>query len=391
MIKNQWYVAEYSDEIPNGGHKRVKMLGLEFVVFRDSKGKISCLSDVCIHRGASLGSGMVVDDAIECPYHGWRFNGGGKCVKIPSQEPGVKIPPRAKVDAYPVLEKYGMIWVFMGDLPEAERPPLPPFPEFEDPAWRCIRGTYEWKANYARITENGIDPSHAAFVHPSFGDKEAPQVHEFTLEQDEWSAYAELKFVPPEYKGMWKFFRKAKRSMVTVRNGFHVSGAHVRIQIRPTPTWSTVIFDVNTPIDETTTITRWIMARNFLTQKIWDGDSRRRTLRIFEQDRVIMEKVCPELLPVYLHEEVSVKSDGIMVAWRNKRRELIEKGWALDVDAMERDVQGKRAMVIPSPDRANPAEAKDFLLKTVPLVDGERVRAEALKQRHGGSAPAAAE
>jgi hypothetical protein len=105
-----------------------------------------------------------------------------------------------------------------------------------------------------------------------------------------------------------------------------------------------------------------------------------------------MEKVCPELLPVYLHEEVSVKSDGIMVAWRNKRRELIEKGWALDVDAMERDIQGKRAMVIPSPDRADPKEAKDFLLKTVPLVDGERVRQEALKQRHGGApAPQAAE
>jgi phenylpropionate dioxygenase-like ring-hydroxylating dioxygenase large terminal subunit len=382
MIKNQWYVAEDSVAIAPNGRKRIKLCGLDYVLFRDGAGKAHCLSDVCIHRGASLGGGQVVEGAIECPYHGWRFNGAGKCVRIPSLGKEAAISPRAKVDSYPTLERYGWIWVFLGDAPEAERPPLPDFAEWEAPGWRSIRGDHRWNANYARIVENGIDPSHAAFVHPSFGDREKPEIHDFDVVQDEHSAFATVTFLPPDYKGFWKAIRP-KRSPVVVRNGFHVSGAHVRIEVNITPTWKMVIFDVNTPIDETTTLTRWIMARNFMTAGIFDADSRKRTIKIFEQDRAIMEYVTPELLPIYLHEEVSVKSDAIMVAWRNKRRELIEKGWALDVDAIARDVDGKRAMVMPSPDRAPGAEgAKDFLLKTVPLVDGARVRSEALAQRH---------
>jgi hypothetical protein len=144
-----------------------------------------------------------------------------------------------------------------------------------------------------------------------------------------------------------------------------------------------VIFDVNTPIDENTTLTRWIMMRNFMMLPIFDADSRRRTMNVFEQDAAIMEYVAPELLPVYLHEEVTVKPDALMVAWRNKRRELIEKGWAIDSDAMKRDVDGRRAMVMPSPARAQGApHAKDFLLKSVPLINADIIRKRALEQRH---------
>jgi phenylpropionate dioxygenase-like ring-hydroxylating dioxygenase large terminal subunit len=382
MIKNQWYVAEESAAIRPGERKRVKLCGLDFVLYRNERGEAFCLSEVCIHRGASLGGGQVVEGAIECPYHGWRFGGDGACVRIPSLGPDARIPARAKVDAYPVKEYLGWIWVFLGDAAEEDRPPFPDFPEYGAKGWRTIRGEFLWNANYARIVENGIDPSHAAFVHPSFGDRNKPEIHDFAVEADAHSAYASVTFLPPEYKGLYKLIR-AQRDPVTVRNGFHVSGAHVRIEIQITASWRIVIYDVNTPIDETTTLTRWIMARNFMIHPMFDGDSRKRTIKIFEQDAVIMEGITPELLPVYLHEEVSVKSDAIMVAWRNKRRELIEKGWAIDVEAVNRDVEGKRAMVMPSPGRAPDAPgARDYLLKTVPMVDGERLRAEALAQRH---------
>jgi phenylpropionate dioxygenase-like ring-hydroxylating dioxygenase large terminal subunit len=386
MIKNQWYVAEDSAAIPANTRKRVRLCGLDFVLWRDEAGKVSCLSDVCIHRGASLGGGLVVEGDIECPYHGWRFGSDGACTRIPSLGKDAPISPRARVDAYPVIEQYGWIWVFLGELPEEERPPLPDFPEFTAPGWRTIRGEYFWKANYARIVENGIDPSHAAFVHPAFGDRNRPEVKDFAVDQDEHSAYAIVTMDPPTPKGIWKHLRK-ERSPVVVRNGYHVSGAHVRIEINITKTWKLVIFDVNTPIDEHNTLTRWIMARNFMTLPMFDADSRKRTLNIFQQDTAIMEYVAPELLPVYLHEEVSVKSDAIMVAWRNKRRELIEKGWAIDTDAMKRDVDGRRAMVIPSPARAPGSPvARNFLLKTVPMVDGEALRKEALSQRHSMAA-----
>jgi phenylpropionate dioxygenase-like ring-hydroxylating dioxygenase large terminal subunit len=380
MIKNQWYVAADASEIGDAPVNR-RLCGLDFVLFRAKDGSIACLSDICIHRGASLSRGLNQNGEVECPYHGWRFGKNGRCTRIPSLGADAKISPRARVDSYPVQEKYGWVWVFLGDLPEAERPPLPVFEEWEKPQWRKIRGEFKWNANYARIVENGIDPSHAAFVHPSFGDREKPEIHDFDVDQDAHSAYATVTFLPPDYKGMWKMIRP-KRSPVVVRNGFHVSGAHVRIEVNITKSWKMVIFDVNTPIDETTTLTRWIMARNFMTSSMFDADSTKRTLKIFLQDQAIMEHVTPELLPTFLHEEVSVKSDAIMVAWRNKRRELIEKGWSIDIDAWRRD-EDKRALVMPCPARANPEESKEFLLRPVPFKDGATVRDEAVKQRHG--------
>ena len=108
-------------------------------------------------------------------------------------------------------------------------------------------------------------------------------------------------------------------------------------------------------------------------------------MNVFEQDSAIMEYVAPELLPIYLHEEITVKPDAIMVAWRNKRRELIERGWAIDSDAMVRDVNGRRAMVMPSPARGPDSDvAGDFLLKSVPLIDANTIRERALAQRHKG-------
>lgn len=387
MIINQWYVAEDSAAIAKNTRKRVVMCGLDFVIWRDAHGQAFCLSDVCIHRGASLGGGKVVENAIECPYHGWRFGGDGVCTRIPSLGVDAVIPPRARVDSYPIIERYGWIWVFLGDQEEALRPPLPDLEVWNDPKWRLIRGEYRWNANYARIVENGTDPSHAAFVHPAFGDPAKPEVGEFIVEEDDYSAFAILKMDPPEPKGIWKLIGP-KREKVTTKNGFHISGAHVRIEVDVTPYAKMIIFDVNTPIDENTTITRWIMARNFLTWPIFDKDSRRRTLNVFEQDREIMEHVAPELLPIYLHEEVTVRPDAIMVAWRNKRRELIERGWAIDRDLMRRDIDGRRAMVMPSPARAaGSPHARNFLLKTVPLLDKDRVRNDALQQRHTNPQP----
>lgn len=185
MIINQWYVAEEAINITDKP-KRVKLLGFDYVLFRGEDGEITCLSDVCIHRGASLGEGQILNGCVECPYHGWQFNPLGTVVKIPSLPADTKIPSRARVDCYPVKEKYGWIWVFLGDLAEEDRPPLPDFPEYDDTAnWRTVRGQFLWKANYARVVENGLDFAHAPFVHPSFGDRTNAVIHDFELEQDE--------------------------------------------------------------------------------------------------------------------------------------------------------------------------------------------------------------
>jgi phenylpropionate dioxygenase-like ring-hydroxylating dioxygenase large terminal subunit len=366
MIINQWYVAEDVANITDKP-KRVKLLGFDFVLFRDTAGTINCLSDVCIHRGASLGAGQLLNGCVECPYHGWQFNGTGNVVKIPSLPADTKIPARARVDSYPVKLKYGWIWVFLGDLPEAERPPLPEFPEYDDTAnWRTVRGEWLWKADYARVVENGLDFAHAPFVHPSFGNRDTAEIHDFEMESDEWSARAKVTYIPPLPKGIWRLVRKEK-TPVQAQPSYHVSGATMRLDVWLTATWRMVIFDVNTPVDEHTTLTRWIMARSFMKPKIWDGDSIRRTIKIFEQDTRIVEEICPESVPTDLRDELTVKSDGLMNAFRLKRRELIERGWQIDIEKLSAEINGRRAVVIPSPGRRE-EKGKNYVLKTAPLL-----------------------
>ena len=121
----------------------------------------------CPHRAVALQ--QPTERAISCrrlvcPYHGWEFGGDGQCTKIPAQ-PQRNIPAKARVDSYPVVEKYGYVWTFLGDLPEEERPPIPDIPELEDPQFKRVEGSYYWKVNYERAMENGMDGSHAAFVH----------------------------------------------------------------------------------------------------------------------------------------------------------------------------------------------------------------------------------
>jgi len=158
MLINNWYVLALSDEVgaePVGVHA----LGQDFVLFRDERERVHCLSDICVHKGGSLCRGKVVDGTVECPYHGWRYSGAGDCVEIPSLGADGKIPKRARVDSYPTDERWGWIWVFLGDLPEAERPPLPDFfPEYESPdgEWRFLRGKVRFECNWVRAIENGV-------------------------------------------------------------------------------------------------------------------------------------------------------------------------------------------------------------------------------------------
>src|SRR5690606_27351496 len=118
-----------------------KMLGFDFVLFRGEDGRVACLSDVCVHRGASLSRGKCVGANVACPFHGWEFDQSGACVKVPSLGDDAPLPKRAKIDSYPTEEVYDWIWVFLGDLPEEKRPPIPRLlPEYEQTdTWRTTR------------------------------------------------------------------------------------------------------------------------------------------------------------------------------------------------------------------------------------------------------------
>ena len=189
MFINFWYVACESSELTFGAKRPLKamMLGHNFALWRDTNGEVKCVSDTCSHRGGALGDGRVRGDCIECPYHGWTFNGDGSCVRLPSLGPDAKIPARTRVDAYPVEEKYGLVHVFLGDLPASKRPPIIDMPEYDDPDWHFLPLKMDWNIDYKRSVENTMDPAHNEYVHPTHGFSGANddyRVPEITVEDE---------------------------------------------------------------------------------------------------------------------------------------------------------------------------------------------------------------
>jgi phenylpropionate dioxygenase-like ring-hydroxylating dioxygenase large terminal subunit len=371
MFKNFWWPLEFSHEV-SSKPKRVKALGQDFALYRTTDNRARVLSDLCVHRGAALSGGWVEGNCIVCPYHGWQYEPGGQCVKIPANPPGDPISKKARVDSYPVVERFGFVWAFLGDLPEAERPPLPKLPHYDNSNLKKIYGSYTWKVNYERALENSLDIAHAPFVHGgAFGNRDEPEVPEYELEQDEWSAVTEVTLKPPPAKGLWSRIYKSKKPQgVRTRAGFFMPCVTL-LEVN-LPLGLMVLLNFHIPIDEYTTITKWINMRSFFKGDWADGDARKRVLKIFEQDRAVLEAVRPELIPFDLSGELHVKSDANQIAYRRMRQKLIERGWGIDARRIQTEYAHRQYTVIPSPARREAPElARAWQIKEVPIQGGK--------------------
>ena len=110
MLKNFWYACHRGAAI-SSSPVALELLGRRFVLFRGPDGRVTALDDRCPHRGAALSRGTVEAGALVCPYHGWRFDGGGRCLAIPAHGDDAKIPERAHLQPYDVEERHGLVWL----------------------------------------------------------------------------------------------------------------------------------------------------------------------------------------------------------------------------------------------------------------------------------------
>jgi len=366
MFINFWYVAEESEAVQAAPY-HIRMLGLDFVLFRDAAGEVHCLSDICSHRGASLSKGKIKEDCVECPYHGWRFDGTGTCTRIPSLGPEATIPARAKVDAYPVEERYGLIFVFLGDLPDAERPPIMEIPEWQDDAWRCTRQRFDARANIQRSFENTLDPAHTEFVHPSMGyqgDRDDYAVPELKLVDTDWGTGTMTTFQSPDLPDERMKGVKGEGQMEAGSGSHGASAAWTYLHF--TPTMKAHQYGFKTPVDEYETRTWVVQARNFRTDPEFDAAFLERNNAVADQDRVVIERLAPALTPESNVKEVIVPADQVIVRYREFLKNWESKGWRIDVGAL-RAGQGRIAYAIPSPGRRT---SKSWVIDTVPMLPG---------------------
>ena len=163
-LRNTWYVAAWDNEVTRDP-KQIKVLGEKIVTFRTQAGDPVALMDACPHRKLPLSKGRIKGDQIECGYHGLMFDCSGSCVRVPGQD---RIPGAANVHSYPVVSRYGLVWIWMGDPALADPEKIIVVEHFDDPAWGMNRGeAMEFPCNYLYITDNLLDPSHVAWVHQS--------------------------------------------------------------------------------------------------------------------------------------------------------------------------------------------------------------------------------
>jgi phenylpropionate dioxygenase-like ring-hydroxylating dioxygenase large terminal subunit len=147
----------------------VRLLGEDLVLWRDAAGQARVFTDRCPHRGAALSMGRVVDGALECPYHGWRFEPEGRCIAIPAV-PEFTPPEGHRACAHQVREAYGLVWVCLSPADAATQAqvpaPLPAFAAEDDTNLRKVTsGPYDVQASAPRIVENFLDMSHFGFIH----------------------------------------------------------------------------------------------------------------------------------------------------------------------------------------------------------------------------------
>jgi phenylpropionate dioxygenase-like ring-hydroxylating dioxygenase large terminal subunit len=381
MYINFWYPVVRSQDLGTAPQK-VRILAHDFVAFRDQEGKPAVLSDTCVHRGGSLSGGKCKEDGtVQCPYHGWRFNAAGECTRIPSIGISARIPPRARVDAYPVEERYGIVFAFLGDLPQSERPPIMPVEEHGTPQWRATVTSFEIDYNYERSIENGLDPAHNEYVHPTHG---------FQGERESEYRVGEMRPArenPWGFGFMTAFDRPPARSWITrlmrpagdggkLEAGSGTYGPNqiwTYINITPTASFHQYMFEA--PIDQGRTRVFLLNERNILFFKSgpltslnrWlDRKVNERNMAIANQDIKVMRELRPTLTPPTMTKELLMPHDKVILQYREKLKEFERRGWRIDLDAFRAAREkGDVVFAIPCPARR---ETKSWVLDGVPLV-----------------------
>lgn len=174
-LRDGWYVACTAAALGKKPLSRT-IMEEDLVLWRGPDGAPNCLLDRCLHRNARLSEGQVESGLVVCPYHGWHYDRGGACVKVPSEGPCSAGLPGRRVPAFPVREASGLVWVWMGD-PEAPRGEPFAVPFRQDDGWASYYMVTPFEADVTDCVENFMDVPHTVFTHAGwFRSKSAKKV-----------------------------------------------------------------------------------------------------------------------------------------------------------------------------------------------------------------------
>lgn len=317
-----WHPVAYGHEVAAATPHASTLLGEAIVIWRSADGQPHAMRDVCVHRGTALSLGWIADDCIVCPYHAWRYDASGACVKIP-QSAHATIPRKARTPVYKCVERYGLIWACLGE-PAFD---LPDIPEIENDRWKVVNtGPFEWNADASRQVENFTDFGHFPWVHPGLlGDPDRPLVPDYSVETR--GHVLHYSVVRPEASNTEDFPVFANEQAVNPERRSRYE-LHLPYTIVLRLGWGAekgmVYLFVSQPIQPSKCRGYCIIARNY---DLDDPDSKLQGFEdvIFGQDQRIVESQRPEQVPFDLADELHLKFDAVAI---NYRRAMTAHGFA---------------------------------------------------------------
>jgi phenylpropionate dioxygenase-like ring-hydroxylating dioxygenase large terminal subunit len=315
QLRDYWLPVAFSEEV---GEKplAVRLLDERLALCRlggreGHGGEVAAFYDLCVHRGTPISLGRIEGEEVVCAYHGWSYNREGRCTRIPSVPSGHPIPKKARLTQYKARERYGIVWVCLGE----PRAPLPEYPPLEDPGFHVVfRDKRKWTCSAARAIENFFDFGHFAWVHEGIlGNRDHPIPPEVTLEREGEEL---LKFWADETADATHGVSYRRNYIVT--RPFSIYQSKVETDGKA----EALIF-VCQPLSAGACHRFMFVTRNYEGGS-YEGESNADLQDLLaEQDRVIVENQRPEELPLDLAEELHIKGpDALALAYRRFLGEL---------------------------------------------------------------------
>jgi phenylpropionate dioxygenase-like ring-hydroxylating dioxygenase large terminal subunit len=294
FLRNHWYVAGIARELGRSLVQRW-VLGEPLVLYRTEAGAPVALEDRCPHRRAPLSLGRLAGDAVQCPYHGMEFAADGKCVRVPGQ---VSIPPRLRARAYPVVERHGWVWVWMGEAAAADPALIRDYHWNEEPGWAPVMGYLHVAADYRLVLDNLMDLTHETFVHPTSIGQTA--VAETPITTEVKDGIVKVTRLMPDTPAPPLFQRV--RGLKTIDRWQHIyfeTPSHIRIDAGGVPSdtkdmkqalrW--MVQNAITPENERSTHYFWSISRCFETaDEALSRQLHGQIMGIFNEDKAILEQ-----------------------------------------------------------------------------------------------------
>jgi vanillate O-demethylase monooxygenase subunit len=280
----------------------VRLLGRDLVLARLDD-ELLVLPDTCRHFQARLSLGEISrvngQLGVQCPYHGWTFGRGGRCLRIPQLPASRSIPRHADMPAFRATERHGLIWVCLRD---DARFPIPEFPEFEDEAFRKVwhLEPQATRTSAPRMIMATLDNTHFPWVHEGIlGDKAHPEPPQHRIWRERSELLVQFEMTQPANRLTQGGEQAEQAQSVPVVYTNYVGMPNVIRLVKESAVGRYVIWLATSPADYHTTINFWIIARNFDLQPASDAFYEKMSTQVRDQDRPIVESQRPWLIPPF--------------------------------------------------------------------------------------------